>query len=104
MASQIKFGSCGLKSDNIYRRIRAWGRGLFFRVEYCKIPRQVEVEICVYIKKLYLRENVLKLNIRALSIIIVEGLGGLIDIFFTRLCPRYLIFNPMHIMHTKCIS
>ena len=48
-------------------------------VEYFKIPRQVEVEICVYFKKLYLREKrILKLNIRALSIIIVEGLGGLI--------------------------
>ena len=66
MSSQIKFGSCGLKSDNISRRIRAWG-GLFFRVEYFKIPRQVEVEICVYIKKLYLRENVLKLNIKYTS-------------------------------------
>ena len=94
MASQIKCGSCGFKSDNISRRIRAWGGGggLFFRVEYFKIPRQVEAEICVYFKKLYLREkNVLKLNIGALSIIIVEGLGGLIDIFVTRLCPLYLI-------------
>ena len=54
------------------------GGGLFFRVEYFKIPHQVEVEICVYFKKLYLRCNVLKLNIRALSILIVEGLGGLI--------------------------
>ena len=71
MASQIKCGSCGLKYDNISRRIRVWG--LFFRVEYFKMPRQVEVEICVYFKKLYLR--VLKLNIRALSIIIVGG-GG----------------------------
>ena len=61
-ASQIKCGSCGLKSDNISRRIRAWGGGgLFFRVEYFTIPRQVEVEMCVYSKapskKLYLREK-----------------------------------------------
>ena len=79
MASQIKCGSCGLKSDNISRRIRAWG--LFFRVEYFKIPRQVEVEICVYFKSCICVKNVLKLNKRALSIIILEGLGGLIDIF-----------------------
>ena len=106
MASQIKFGSCGLKSDNISRRIRAWGRawGSFSGWNILKYPARLKLK-CVYIKKLYLRENVLKLNIRALSIIIVEGLGGLIDIFITRLCPRfYLIFNPMHIMHTKCIS
>ena len=61
MASQIKCGICGLKSDNISRRIRAWG-GLFFRVEYFKIPRQVEVEICVYFKKLYLREKCTKVK------------------------------------------
>ena len=63
MASQIKCGSCGLKSDNISRRIRAWGGGgLFFRVEYFKIPRQVEVEIYVYIKKLYLRAKCIKVK------------------------------------------
>ena len=57
MVSQIKCGSCGLKSDNISRRIRA-----FFRVEYFKIPRQVEVEIYVYFKKLYLREKCIKVK------------------------------------------
>ena len=63
MASQIKCGSCGLKSDNISRQIRAWGGGgLFFRVEYFKIPRQVEVEIYVYIKKLYLRAKCIKVK------------------------------------------
>ena len=38
------------------------GGGLFFRVEYFKIPRQVEVEICVYFKKLYLREKCIKVK------------------------------------------
>ena len=57
------------------------GGGGFFRVAYFKIPRQVDVEISVCIlKSCICVKNVLKLNIRALSIIIVEGLGGLIDI------------------------
>ena len=54
----------------------------FFRVEYFKIPRQVYVEMYVCIlKSCICVTNLLKLNIRALSIIIVEGLGGLIGIF-----------------------
>ena len=63
----------------------------FFRVAYFKIPRQVDVEISVCIlKSCICVKNVLKLNIRALSIIIVEGLGGLIDIFhsFTPTVPH----------------
>ena len=66
------------------------GGGSFFRVEYFKIPRQVEVEICEYVcilKSCICVKNVLKLNIRALSIIIVEGLGGLIDILFHSFMP-----------------
>ena len=63
-------------------------------VEYFKIPRQVEVEICVYFKKLYLREKCIKVKYTSTWI-------NLIDIFFTRLCPLYLMFNSMHIMHTN---
>ena len=63
MASQIKCGSCGLKSDNISMADPGvGGGGLFFLVEYFKIPRQVEVEICVYFKKLYLREKCIKVK------------------------------------------
>ena len=51
MASQIKCGSYGFKSDDSSRRIRAWGAWGFFRVAYFKIPRQVDVEICVHFKK-----------------------------------------------------
>ena len=59
MASQIKCGSCGLKSDNISRRIRVWG-GSFSGWNILKYP--VEVEICVYFKKLYLREKCIKVK------------------------------------------
>ena len=41
---------------------RGGGGGLFFSVEYFKIPLQVEVEICVYFKKLYLREKCIKVK------------------------------------------
>ena len=51
MASHMKCGSCGFKSDDSSRWIRAWGGGGFFRVAYLKMPRQVDVEICVYLKK-----------------------------------------------------
>ena len=70
MASQMKCGSCGFKSDDSSRRIRAWGGGAFSGWNILKYPARL---ICVYFKKLYLRKNVLKLNIRALSLIIVEG-------------------------------
>ena len=51
------------------------GGGGLFRVEYFKIPRQVDVEICVYLKKLYFR----------------EGLGGLIFLSLVYAhCTSYL--------------
>ena len=69
-----------------------------------KYPARLKLKYVCILKSCICVKNALKLNIRALSMIIVEGLGGLIDLFFTRLCPLYLIFNPMHIMHTNCIS
>ena len=62
MAFQIKCGICGLQSDNISRRIRTWGGGSFSGWNILKIPRQVEVEICVYFKKMYLREKCIKVK------------------------------------------
>ena len=80
------------------------GGGLFSRVEYFKIPRQVEVEICVYFKKLYLREKCIKVKYTSTFNNNCGGARWIDIILFTRLCPLYLIFNPMHIMHTNCIS
>ena len=52
MASQIKCGSCGFKSDNISRRIRTGWNIL-------KYPARLKLK-CVYFKKLYLREKFIK--------------------------------------------
>ena len=41
------------------------GGGGFFRMAYFKIPRQVDVEICVYCKKLYLREKFIKVKYKS---------------------------------------
>ena len=65
------------------------GGGLFFMVEYFKIPRQVEVEICVYFKKLYLREKRIKVKYTSTF---NNNCGGarwinLIDIFFHSFMP-----------------
>ena len=78
MASQIKCGICGLKSDNISRRIRAWGGGSFSWWNILKYPARLKLKDVCILKSCICVKNVLKLNIQALSIIIVEGLGGLI--------------------------
>ena len=96
MASQIKCGSCGL---NLITSLGGSGRG-----GGALYPARLKLKYVCILKSCICVKNVLKLNIRALSIIIVEGLGGLIDILFTRLWPLYLRFNRMHILHTNCIS
>ena len=59
----MKCDSCGFKSDDSSRQIRAWGGGGgFFRVAYFKIPRQVDVEIFVYFKKMYFYEKGIKVK------------------------------------------
>ena len=45
MASQIKCGSCDSALGGSGRGL---GGGGFFRVAYYKIPRQVDVEMCVF--------------------------------------------------------
>ena len=80
------------------------GGGSFSGWNILKYPARLKLKYVFILKSCICVKNLLKLNIRALSIIIVEGLGGLIDFFFTRSCPLYLIFNPMHIIHTNCIS
>ena len=57
MASQIKCGSCGLKSDNISRRIRAWGGGSFSGWNILKYPARLKLKYvcilksCICVKK-----------------------------------------------------
>ena len=80
------------------------GAGGFFRVAYFKIPRQVDVEMCVFFKSCTCVKNLLKLNIRALSIIIVEGLGGLNDLFSLVYAHYASYLTPCTKMHSNCIS
>ena len=47
MASQIKCGSCDSALGGSGRGLGGGGGG-FFRVAYYKIPRQVDVEMCVF--------------------------------------------------------
>ena len=99
MASQMKCGSCGFKSDDSSRRIRAWGGGGFFRMAYFKIPRQVDVEICVYCKQLYLRAKFIKVKYTSTFNNNCGGLGGLIDLFFHSFMPTVPTLTPC----TECI-
>ena len=48
MASQIKCGSCDSALGRSGRGLGGGGGGGFFRVAYYKIPRQVDVEMCVF--------------------------------------------------------
>ena len=84
MASHMKCGSCGFKSDDSSRRIRAWRGGGGSGWHILKYPARLMLKYVCILKSCgsICVQNVLKLNIRALSIIIImEGLSGLIDLF-----------------------
>ena len=75
---------------------RGYGGGGGSEKHIFKIPRQGDVDLCVYFLETVLSvENVLDLNIRELSIIYtlvdLSLCVTVIDICFTRLC---LLFNP----------
>ena len=89
-----------------------------------KYPARLMLKYVCILKSCICVKNVLKLNIRALSLIIVEGLGGLIDLFslvyahctsYLTPCtecilfvshkyPLYLIYNnrTVSILSTNC--